>query len=64
MLERLARRFTRAGERSLSTLASELPERPDPVFRETLYDLLRSLDSEYPGPAELREIAVLLALPA
>ncbi|UCC48520.1 MAG: DEAD/DEAH box helicase family protein [Gemmatimonadota bacterium] len=64
LLERLARRFTRAGERSLSTLASELPERPDPVFCETLYDLLRSLDSEYPGPAELREVAVLLALPA
>jgi hypothetical protein len=64
LLDRLAQRFTVACERSLAQLASELPERPDPAALKRLDDLLRHLDSETPGPSELREVALLLVLPA
>jgi len=64
LFDRLAQRFTVACERSLAKLRSELPERPDPAALTRLDELLRNLDSKNPGPSELREVAVLLVLPA
>ncbi len=60
LLDRLARRFTLAGERALAVLAQELPQRLDMAVVNRLNDRLRGFESESRGSATLKEVATLI----
>jgi hypothetical protein len=63
LLERLARRFTAAGERELARIASQLPKYPDSVFIERLLEMLHAMDRTGDERAEVREVGLLLIVP-
>lgn len=66
LLERLARRFTLAGERALARIANELPQRPETAFLSQLESALSPLEPESFAPPIARDVATLLlsTLPA
>jgi superfamily II DNA or RNA helicase len=63
LLDRLGRRFTVGGERSLAAAAAELPAQPTPGYLSRLDDLLRTLAPDETGSGGLDEVATLLLLP-
>ncbi|UCC72207.1 MAG: DEAD/DEAH box helicase [Gemmatimonadota bacterium] len=64
VLDRLARRFTVAGERELARMAGDLPDRPSPGLLKRLDELLDALISNDSGPGNIKEVATLLVTPA
>jgi superfamily II DNA or RNA helicase len=63
LLDRLGRRFTVGGERSLAAAAAELPAQPTPGYLSRLDDLLRTLAPDETGSGNADEVATLLLLP-
>jgi len=62
LLDRLAHRFTAAGERKLVKLLEELPPSFDPDFLNRIEDHLRPCEPETPESATLEEVATLLII--
>jgi hypothetical protein len=63
LLDRLARRFTAAGEWELARIASQLPKYPDSAFVEGLLEMLHTIDRTGEERAEVREVGLLLIVP-
>lgn len=63
LLEKLARRYTAAGERALFRIADRLPAHPTPAFLDELERHLLELDPHQPSPPKAREIGLLLLVP-
>jgi hypothetical protein len=63
LLERLARRFSLAGERALAAVADALPPQPDGRWLDRFEAQLEEIDERGNAMLELREIAVLVVLP-
>ncbi len=61
--EKLARRFTAAGEWELARIASQLPESPDSAFINGLIEKLHTMDRTDEERAEVREVGLLLIVP-
>lgn len=63
VLERLARRFTAAGERGLSEIAAGLPAYPTSDFLNDLEQYLLDMDPRDSSSTEIREVGLLLLVP-